>query len=162
MNVKEFINQVFLNEYRRLIHDYGFHYISFSLVALGIEFLGACIDKHEFDKKWESRRRFKKAIKELFPPEYHPFINGGDYDLYDNLRNGFAHQFRPGPKVGLTHKWESVQYGTEHLKKTHGQLVLVSEDLYKDFEAACKKVIGKIDNRSIEHQKVYNSFLSVP
>jgi hypothetical protein len=161
MNVKEFIHQVFLDEYKRLIHDYGFHYISFSLIALGIEFLGACIDEHDFGERGQSSLRFRRAIEELFPPEYQRF-NSGDHDLCTNLRNGFAHQFRPGATVGLTHRAESVQYGTEHLQIYDGQLILISEDLYKDFRTACEKVIRGIDNHSIDHPKLRRSFLSLP
>jgi hypothetical protein len=161
MNVKQFINQVFLNEYRRLIYDYGFHYISFSLIALGIELLGACLDEHDFGKRNESSRRFRRAIENLFPPEYQRF-NSGDYDLCTNLRNGFAHQFRPGSMVGLTHRDESRRLGTKHLQIHNDKLVLVSEDLYEDFVDACKKVVRRIDNGVIPHPKVYSSFLSVP
>ena len=162
MKVKGFIETVFLGEYREIVYKHRFHYISFSLIALGIEFLGACIDEHHFGKTRQSGPRFRRAIQELFPPEYQRFINRGDYDLYKNLRNGFAHQFRPGSTVGLTHRAESARYGTEHLQIYNGQLILISEDLYEDFETACKKVIRKIDNRSITHPKVDSSFLSLP
>ena len=163
MNVKEFITQVFLNEYKRLIYEHEFHYISFSLIALGIEFLGACIDEHDFGQRGRSEKRFRRALTELFPSEYQRFNRRNDrYDLYDNLRNGFAHQFRPGSMVGLTHRAESAQYGTEHLQTDNGQLILISEDLYEDFETACEKVIRRINSHSIEHPKVYSSFLSVP
>ena len=128
MNVKGFINQVFLNEYRRLIYDYGFHYISFSLIALGIELLGACLDEHDFGERGQSSLRFRRAIEELFPPEYQRF-NSGDYDLCTNLRNGFAHQFRPGSMVSLTHRDESIREGTQHLQIHDGKLILISENL---------------------------------
>jgi len=39
-------------------------------------------------------------------------------------------------------------------------LILVSEDLFKDFEKAGKEVIRRIDNREITHQKVYRIFMN--
>lgn len=163
MNVKEFIKKVFLDEYKRLIYDYRFHYISFSLIALGIEFLGACLDEHDFSTTKHSGKRFRNAITELFPLQYQRFNNKGNpYDLCNNLRNVFAHQFRPGPRIGLTHRDESIKYGTRHLQIQGNQLILVAEDLYEDFESACKEIIRRIDNKLIEHPKVYSSYLSVP
>lgn len=162
MKVKDFINVVFLDEYRRLIYDCGFHYISFSLMALGIEFLGACLDENDFDKTGLSGKRFRNAIEELFPPQYQHFNEkSSPYDLCNKLRNVFAHQFRPGPGLGLTHRDESIKDGTKHLQIHNDRLTLVSEDLYEDFESACKEIIKRIDNHSIGHPKVYDDYLSI-
>ena len=110
MTVKEFINQVFVNEYGRIV-DGGFHYISFALIGLGIEFLGACLDSKTFNRRGQSEARFTNAVKQLFPKKYHPFSKA----LYRDLRNGFAHQFRPGFGFVLTHRAEAAQEGTTHL-----------------------------------------------
>ena len=83
MTVKEFINQVFLNEYKRII-DQGFYYISFALIALGIEYLGACLDSHDFDEEGLSKARFTSAINELFPQRYHEHAEA----LYKDVRCG--------------------------------------------------------------------------
>lgn len=104
MNVREFINQVFLNEYSQIVT--GFSYISFALIGLGIEFLGACLDSHEFGQKGQSGLRVRAAILDLFPAAYHVYAD----ELSGDLRNGFAHQFRPGLSLELTHRAEaSVQ-----------------------------------------------------
>jgi hypothetical protein len=156
MTVKEFINQVFLTEYKKLVHS-GFHYISFALMGLGVEFLGACIDRHDFGKRGLSKQRFAQAIRSLFPQKYHAHASS----LYDDLRSGFAHQFRPGLKFVLTHRVESVREGTTHLGSFNKQVVLISEDFYEDFERACGQVIAMIDNHSVTHRKLTRAFLKI-
>ena len=133
MTVKDFINRVFVVEYKGLI-DSGFHYISFALMGLGIEFLGACLDAHEFGTRGQSTTRFKLAIRKLFPRKYHAYGS----ELCADLRNGFAHQFRPGFQFVLTHRAESAREGTAHLGPFGKQTVLVAEDLYRDFQDACR------------------------
>lgn len=155
MTVKEFINQVFLNEYQKLL-DAGFHYISFALIALGIEFLGACLDSYDFAKKGRSRARFMLAMQ-LFPKKYHQYSHA----LYEELRSGFAHQFRPGLKFGLTHRKESEREHTHHLGRFGNWTVLVAEKFYADFEGACCKVIEMLDKGRLTHPKFSKQFLKI-
>lgn len=156
MTVREFINLVFLNEYQKLI-EARFHYISFALMGLGIEFLGACLDNYPFDERGQSTARFKRAVRELFPSQYHALAA----DLCDDLRNGFAHQFRPGLRFVLTHREESSREKTSHLGPYAKQTVLIAEDLYEDFAEACRKVVNSIDEGKLNHPKVSGAFLKV-
>jgi hypothetical protein len=152
MNVKEFINQVFLAEYEQVVAQFA--YISFALIGLGIEFLGACLDSHEFGERSQSTARVQKAIKELFPPAY------GLGDIASDLRNGFALQFRPGMSLELSKRSEAHGRGWKHLEKTQdGKICLVAEDLYADFTAACRTVLKKIDNGELNHDKLKRGFL---
>ena len=61
----------------------------------------------------------------------------------------------------MTQREESLKEKTKHLEISNGKLVLVSEDLYNDFEEACRKVIEKIYDKNIEHPKVYERFLTI-
>ena len=156
MTVKEFINQVFLSEYRKLV-DQGFHYISFALVALGIEFLGACLDPYDFAEKGLSEKRFIQAIRELFPQQYQEHRKA----LYEDLRCGFAHQFRPRLRFVLTHREESKRENTQHVGPFRNATVLVAEQFYLDFEEACKEVISRIDRSALAHPKLFKPFLTI-
>jgi Protein of unknown function (DUF2934) len=156
VTLKEFISVVFLHESKRLI-DSRFHYISFAVIGLGIEFLGACLDAHPFDKKGQSGPRFKLAIETLFPSPYKLRRD----DLCNYLRNGFAHQFRPGKPFVVTQREESIQEGTRHFGPYGSQTVLVAEDLYADFAEACREVIRRIDDGRLSHQKLSGAFLNV-
>ena len=96
MNPKDFIQQVFLAELSQIAEKH--HFISFSLVGLGTEFLGACLDNYDFEERNLSDLRFRGAVKALYPHSYHPYADL----LASHLRNGFAHQFRPGTRLELT------------------------------------------------------------
>jgi hypothetical protein len=152
MNAKEFINQIFLAEYGQIVPQ--FPYISFALIGLGIEFLGACLDSYEFGERGQSSARVHKAIKELFPPAY------GVGAIASDLRNGFAHQFRPGMSLELSQRSEAPGRGWRHLEKTEDEKIcLVAEDLYADFAAACRTVLNKIEQGNLNHDKLKRGFL---
>jgi hypothetical protein len=154
MNVKEFINQVLLGEYSEIVPK--FPYISFALIGLGIEFLGACLDCYEFDKIRQSGARVQTALTDLFPAAYN--IPG----LGSDLRNGFAHQFRPGMSLELSQRSEAPGQGWKHLEETSdGKICLVAEDLYADFVTACRTVLTKIDSGELSHKKFSRGFLRV-
>ncbi len=156
MTAKEFINQVLLNEYARIVGS-GFHYVSFALVGPGIEFLGACLDPYEFGIERLSKARFTNAMIELFPSQYRQFSN----KLYVSLRCGFVHQLRPSCPFVLTHQRESVREGTTHLGAFGDQTVLIAEELYSDFKGACEEIVLRIDNGTLTHRKLMDKFLEV-
>jgi hypothetical protein len=162
---KEFIQNVLINELRDIQQKEGHHYLSFGLIAQGIEFLGACIDDNDdFFIESKSRERFDKAIRILFPTEYHRFLSGKHkpYDLYENLRCGLLHVFLPKSDIELIQESQMNHYGyhfeIKEIRKKK-RLILVSQKLFEDFESACKKVIRMIDNKTISHPKVYGDFL---
>jgi hypothetical protein len=156
VTVKEFINQVFLDEYNRIVNQ-GFHYISFALVGLGIEFLGGCLDPYDFGETRLSKARFTNALKMLFPQGYQQHSNA----LYEDLRSALAHQFRPGSRFWLTHSEESQRENTQHLGAFKGGTVLIAENFYQDFSDACKKVIEMIDKGTLTHPKSSGQFLKI-
>jgi len=154
MNPKEFIRQVFLDEYSHIVPKYA--YISFALIGLGVEFLGACLDPYEFSENGLSGARVRNAIQTLFPTSYHPFIGH-----FNDLRNGFAHQFRPGKTLELSQRSEAPGKGWQHLKTSDGRVCLIAENLYEDFEKACHAVITRIDNGQLSHPKLTKPYLRV-
>lgn len=157
MTVEEFITQVFLGDCKRLV-DCGFHFFSFSTIGFGIEFLGACLDAHPFDKRDQSTVRFNTAMKKLFPPKY----RGITQELRDDLRNGFARQFRPGRRLELTHREESIRLDRPHLARRKGKICLVAEELYSDFQQACKEAIEMRRSGLLTHAKFKKAYLNAP
>jgi len=137
----------------------GYPYELFILIAIGIEFLGACEDMYPWNEEKHSSDRFKRGL-DLFDSKY---LQYNDF-LYKKLRCGMAHIFAPAPGLGIGEN----RHQTGHLlgkiyNNNEITLSLNIEELYFDFEKACKKVVQNISNKNYpKNSKVYNSFLSVP
>jgi hypothetical protein len=155
MKVLDFIQKVLIDEFKKVQQDEGHSYLSLSLLSQGIEFLGACLDSEPFSAKGLSAPRFRRAIYDLFPTPYHPFNQGSGkpFDLYENLRCGLWHVILPGSRLELIRRSDKEKFDANHLeiKEIRGmdRLVLVSEDLFDDYEKACEEIIARIrDGRS--------------
>ncbi len=159
MKILDFIQNVLIDEFKEIQQDEGHLYISFSLICQGIEFLGACLDLEPFSAKGRSAARFRRAVYDLFPVSYHPFNQGTGrpFDLYENLRCGFLHVILPGSPIELLRESEKKKLDVHHLeeKEIRGidRLVLVSEDLFRDYEKACKEIIARIRDGRIRSWK---------
>ncbi|MFA5359988.1 MAG: hypothetical protein WC349_03470 [Patescibacteria group bacterium] len=152
---KEFIKFFLIDSIKNIQQINGHHYLSFGLISQGIEFLGCCLDDKGYFKEKLSRERFENAIKELFPQKYQQFnIKDGQYYLYRDLRCGLLHGCLPKPSIELIRRSEIINF-TNHLeiKNIRGKetLVLVSEELFNDFENACKEIINRIDKGKISN-----------
>ncbi|CAA6814475.1 MAG: Unknown protein [uncultured Aureispira sp.] len=164
-NLKSFIEDVLISEIKIIQQTHGHHYLSFSLISQGIEFLGACLDDKELNAPSQSSKRFERAIKDLFPNKYRAFNNQGTpFNLYKNLRCGLLHICIPKNKIELTQRAEGKnEY--KHLTKSkvreegEERLILVSEDLFYDFEKACRKVIAKYENNELNGNKIPDTLL---
>lgn len=165
----KFIERVLIENIGKVVDDNN-HYLSFALVAQGIELLGTIIEddpNHDFEANGRSRTRFKLGLSLLGNPEYVTYCSdtkrdATEFDLYKHLRCGFAHQLRPTGKLGLTHDEEMARELTEHLKvNADGQLVLNVDTLYRDFKAASEKVIKKIADNELTHEKAYRNFIAI-
>ncbi len=147
---ENFIKQELVSGIESILEDHK--YLSYALIASGIEFLGACIDPNDVHKKYESKNRFRKAVDLLFPDSYKAFNNldnRGDFqnDLYENLRCGVSHVLLPQKNLVLS---ERKHTGAKHLiVDQSGRLNLVIEDLFEDFKKACEIVIGKLESKEI-------------
>lgn len=159
VKVPDTIKNVVLGELRSIIFDCkGNNYMKFTMIAIGIEFLGACLDDFPFNKaeilKPElkvkiSQSRFDNALKKLFDKKYlkHAKESANVY-LYRDFRCGFVHQLRPLGNLVVTHREESIREGTKHLQNINkGPLVLVLEDLFEDFECASNKLLRDFDKK---------------
>lgn len=154
--LKDFINGTLIREIAE-IQDSGHHYLSFGLIAQGIEFLGACIDTNDdYFALNRSGARFRQAITDLFPAGYQPYNAQGDpHYLYSDLRCGLLHAVLPKPALELIQEAEIPDYGNHlEIRDVRGtqSLILVSQQLYYDFKKACEKVIEKIDNGEINNR----------
>ena len=152
MKVLDFIQKVLIDEFKEIQQDEGHPYLSFSLICQGIEFLGACLDSEPFSAKGLSAPRFRRAIYDLFPASYRQFNQGSGkpFDLYEDLRCSLLHVILPGSRLELTRRTEKAKFNAHHLeiKEIQGmsKLVLVLEDLFEDYERACKEIILRIDD----------------
>jgi len=150
MRISDFIQKVLIEEFREIQQDQRHHYILFSLICQGIEFLGACLDSEPFTAKGRSAARFRRAVYDLFPASYRPFNQGTGrpFDLYENLRCGLEHVILPESPIALLQESEKKKFDVHHLEVKEiqgiGRLVLVSEDLFRDYEKACKEIIARI------------------
>lgn len=151
LDPKQFINQVFISELETL--SIKNHYISFAIIAIGIEFLGKCLDKDA--KDWNipnrARKNFSHAIDSLVAFEKYRSIKDV---LYEDLRCGFAHSFVPGSRLTLSSKNE-----TENLIKTDERINIRCEDFYQDFKKACQEVI---EMEFANDDKMSNALISIP
>lgn len=161
--VKEFINQVLISDIGKMIETENY-YLSFGVIAQGIELLGAIIENEDskFEDQGLSRKRFYNALKLFSNPNYikncSEFDKGkdDDYDLYTNLRCGYAHIMLPTGKINVT--TQNPNLG--HLETdTFGILYMVCEEFYKDFKGACEKVIKMIDKEDIKNPKARGNYL---
>jgi len=164
MRILDFIQKVLIDELKGIQQDEGHHYISFSLICQGIEFLGACLDSEPFSAKGLSAPRFRRAIYDLFPTSYRKFNQGSGrpFDLYENLRCGLLHVILPESPLQLIRRTEKAEFDANHLevKEIRGmrRLVLVSEDLFDDYEKACKEIIARISDGRLSGWKFAGDF----
>lgn len=154
LTVSEFIAEELDLKIGKLINEYPF--LSFSLICMGIEFLGKCMDdEHTFECKDKgiSKTQFNNCLKK-YMVRYVEFIGKKNFDLYSNLRCGFAHKFRHGKKFSLA----PITSTDKHLSiLSDGKMVIRIDEFYNDFSSACKSVINDINNKVIKHKKV-NSY----
>jgi hypothetical protein len=165
MRILDFIQKVLIDEFKEIQQDEGHPYISFSLICQGIEFLGACLDSEPFSAKGLSAPRFRRAMYDLFPTSYRKFNQGTGkpFDLYENLRCGLIHVILPGSRLELIRRTEKAKFSANHLevKEIQGidRLVLVSEDLFEDYERACEEIIARISDGRLSGWKFAGDLL---
>jgi hypothetical protein len=156
MTPKEFIQQVFINELDNIKSTNP--YISFAIMAIGIEFLGKCLDNNanHWNVPKKSKVNFEYAINHLDAlSAYRPYLIS--HKLWDSLRNGFAHSFVPKFPLTLSSKNEAPHL---LLHENNKRLNLKCEDFYNDFKNACIEVVNM--EFSDADDKMKKQLLSVP
>jgi len=150
MTILDFIQNVLIDEVMTLQREGKHDILSLSLVYQGIEFLGACLDSESFSAKGLSAARFRRAIYDLFPASYYPFNQGSgtSFDLYENLQGTLWHAILPASRLVFIRRSEKEKCHANHLevKEIRGmnRLVIVLEDLFRDYENACREITARI------------------
>lgn len=152
LTLPQFIENPLLHELRNMTHgESAARYLSFGQIAAGIEFLGACLDSDDWHDYEKSQTRFRLAMKYLMPKvdkRYGGLNDGHDrpYDLYSMLRGGMAHVCRPKGDFSFIGAGTAKDKGLRHLEVNgkSGKMVLVAEEFFENFEAACKDVLQQL------------------
>ena len=158
---KDFIKIVLIDELGDMINSKP--YLSFTLMAIGVEFLGKCMDVQQSD--WNlggSETNFRRAINGLNSLKIYRDPILLKYKLWDSFRNGFAHSFVPKKTLSLSSKNEMVHMN-EYLDNGIEKINLRCEDFYDHFKSACEEVIKTpfIDRRGVIN-KMNRPLLAVP
>jgi hypothetical protein len=133
---KEFIQTILIDEIGE-IHE-SHPYIAFAIMAIGIEFLGKCLNSSKSWNASNSKVDFESAINELEAfSSYRPYLKS--HTLWNSLRNGFAHSFVPKNTITLSSKDEADHFH----KNSETQINLKCENFYVDFKKGCEEVINK-------------------
>ena len=144
IRIKDQIQQVILGDYAGLMNTAESTVGKFILIAVGIEFLGACLDKQHMNATARSEVRFNSAILKLFPAKYHHFVKKGSVpNFYADFRCPVIHQFKPAKTIELCSRGNASDAGKHHLTyNPAGSLNLVAEDFYDDLATAGQKLIS--------------------
>jgi hypothetical protein len=142
------IREVILTDYAHLMNGTESTVGKFILIAVGIEFLGACLDKQHMDATARGEKRFNLALMKLFPKKYHHFVKKESVpNFWVDFRCPVIHQFKSGKSVCLCSAEEAAAAGSGHLSyNSGGCLVLVAEDFYQDLTGAGLAMIKKIED----------------
>lgn len=131
VTIKDFIR---MNLYPaiEMLKNNGHPYFAFTLIAAGIEFLGACMDdkktKEGFFEPSRSKKRFNDAISKLYSLQKYDYPNN---KLYTELRCGMCHVLFPKTTLKL-----SSGYGK------CDENILYIENFYCDFKSACEELLN--------------------
>lgn len=143
----EKIKKVILSDFSGIMQESGNTTGKFILIAVGIEFLGACLDKQHFHAAARSEKRFNTAILKLFPKRYHHFVKPDSVpNLYTDFRCQVIHQFATGKSILLCTEEEAVACNFSHLSyNSAGSLILLPERFYLDLALAANELIKRLE-----------------
>lgn len=131
MTVKEFINKYFIEEVGSFVDEHPF--VSFALMAIGVEFLGKCLNTNDWDDKNEkSGKTFDSAIQQFDSLKKYSAIP----DLYHSLHCGLAHRLMVKGHVILS---------PDHNNIIGPDFIIGCKEFYDDFKQACQDAV---DNKN--------------
>ncbi len=147
IQLRDQINDVILSDFVRMMETKQSTIGKFIIIAVGIEFLGTCLDRQHVKATARSEKRFNSAIIQLFPKRYHHFSKLGSVPyLYSDFRCPVIHQFRAGKQILLISGGDVSDLGLPHLSlNAEGALVLKAEDFFEDLKFAAIELVKKID-----------------
>jgi hypothetical protein len=150
---QQFIQNVLIKEIGEIHSNHP--YISFATMAIGIEFLGKCLNESaSWNENFRSQTNFELAINELNSfTKYRLLLTS--HKLWDSLRNGFLHSFVPKNSISLSSKNQA-----KHLQVISStQINLRCEDFYIDFKGACEEVLKM---KTFKSNKMNEPLLIIP
>lgn len=162
LNVEETINNVILGEIKQLIEFKEAPFIKFQLIVTSIEFLGACLDQHDFADNSHSEERFNTCLNKLFPKVYKKYAkNDSSISLYKELRCGMIHKLKPlSSKVRLTER-RHIKNQKVHMEESNGDLYIVLEDFFDDLVRACNKLKELSSKKKLPTQKMKQGYIII-
>lgn len=108
-----FIREILISDTAKLIEQ-GMYLQAYMVMLVGIEYLGSFFDDEPFYKAGMSEKRFKKALKVLFPEKY---FSKSDI-LYRQHRGKLIHGFSEIPDI------EAKEFYTDFAESCHKLLKL--------------------------------------
>lgn len=161
-SVEAAVRQIIQTEIKELVEYNGAPYIKFLLLSVAIEFLGACMDSHAFEDDRQSKDRFNKALKKLFPKKYHKYSKkGAKINLFRDFRCGMIHKLRPSNGVRFSERKYHNPGVNEHLLEKDGRLLLVLEDFYDDLDIACENLKKLARENKLPTKKLEEEYIRV-
>ncbi len=146
MTNQNFIQTLLIKESQALYRA-GFNFSTVMFIANGIETLGAFIDSKPLGAKAQSKKRFNKALLELFPASYHPLVEK-DW-LYKQLRCNLSHMSSTGAFITLM---ASPKHKAQHLKPLNSTRIICIAALLDDFIVACYRVMESLESKSLKQK----------
>lgn len=132
------------------MQNHGFTFFSVVLITQGIETFGGILDNKPLKAQAQSKKRFDKALRKLFPPLY-GFINKNDF-LYDKLRNHMVHTLIPSSQIRIVSNDEKNSH--QHLSMQDKILIINPAQYQKDFAAAASLLLQLIEKGEVYNKKI--------
>ncbi len=148
MEAKQLIEEYLVKETEQLLKHKSY-YPLMVYATIGIETLGAILDKKPIRAREQSRFRFASALYHLFPNQY-GFVNKNNF-LYESLRNHSAHNLIPSSKLYIQ---ETTSPKMRHLDQSKERVTFIIETFANDFLKACNIVIQKIDKGEVKNKRI--------
>lgn len=155
IKLDEFIQKHLIDEIGLIVNTEGCAYSAFFLICIGIEFIGRCLSKDNWNETKDSFKYTSAALEELetlkkYKKLGYDTVNKKDkrYNLYKHVRCGLIHQFRPDMFI--------VTDSVNDFSKKPQELGI--KDFYKDFVAACKEIIDDIQRQGGKVKKPFGPY----
>jgi len=146
MRNEEFIRHRLVKESQKLLNA-ELYFPTFFWISQGIETLGAFIDKKPLAAKAQSKKRFHKALEQLFDVKYQQLNQ--DHWLYKQLRCNISHLCSTGGFITLRSAKQTTE---QHLDLLEGKRIFVIEDFLEDFHKACFEVITLLEKGELKQK----------
>ncbi len=146
MNSQDFIQDYLVKEAKNLLQQKSYYPLMI-YATIGIETLGAILDKKPIRAREQSKFRFASALYHLFPNQY-GFVNKNNF-LYEALRNHSAHNLIPSSKLQIVNQATKT---TRHLDQSKDQVHFIIEIFAKDFINACNMVLEKLEKGELKNK----------